>query len=599
MFLPVLLLFAGLACSAAAPLDWPNEGKSHDMSQRSYLGRLNSDGSWDQTVALESRLFMDMIQEEAVLTVSPEVLQKSGDSVSISWSHVDGAASNDWIAIYMEPYSKDQDYLDYIWANGEPSGEVTVPITNLRADLHFRYFQYVGDDAYGKVTVSNTLRFADNNEPLQGHLALTGNPTEMTVSFTSASWDTPVVQYGSHAEGLDAEAAGTSTTYSAEMMCGLPAIVKGPRNFIDPGVMHTVTLTKLSPGQRYYYRYGHPTTGSWSDVHSFVAARQPADHSEPVRILAYGDMGHPDYPGSFTTSDRLALEIDDTDFLLHFGDLSYALGRGYQWDTWMEIIQPTARQIPYMVSVGNHEYCHTAGGVNDPSGAEGNGFHPEWGNYGNDSGGECSVPVFHRFASPTNGHGVYWYSFDYAGVHVIQMSTEHDFLPGSVQYQWMEEDLASVDREVTPFIVFTGHRPMYNCEMYASDFKVANHIREAFENLLVEHGVDVALWGHYHSYQRTCRVNDNKCSMDDDPDGVVHITIGAAGAHLDGVDLYPVEWEKYTEYTFGIVRVIADPIQGDLLVEFVRNDDGEVRDFVRLAKRHGNSRSAVVVDEMH
>ena len=33
-----------------------------------------------------------------------------------------------------------------------------------------------------------------------------------------------------------------------------------------------------------------------------------------------------------------------------------------------------------------------------------------------------------------------------------------DFEPGSVQYQWMENDLASVNRSVTPFVIFTAHR---------------------------------------------------------------------------------------------------------------------------------------------
>ena len=49
-----------------------------------------------------------------------------------------------------------------------------------------------------------------------------------------------------------------------------------------------------------------------------------------------------------------------------------------------------------MVGVGNHEYDHTSGGEKDPSGAEGQGWHPSWGNYGVDSNGECGVPTVHR-----------------------------------------------------------------------------------------------------------------------------------------------------------------------------------------------------------
>ena len=41
------------------------------------------------------------------------------------------------------------------------------------------------------------------------------------------------------------------------------------------------------------------------------------------------------------------------------------------------------------------------------------------------------------------------------------LSTEHDFSPNSTQYQWLEADLKKVDRRITPWLVVSGHRPMY------------------------------------------------------------------------------------------------------------------------------------------
>ena len=87
--------------------------------------------------------------------------------------------------------------------------------------------------------------------------------------------------------------------------------------------------------------------------------------------------------------------------------------------------------------------------------------HPSWGNYGIDSLGECGVPTFQRFHMPDNGHSLFWYSFNYGSVHILHMSTEHDFTPGSDQYDWIVSDLAAVDRAVTPWVVFAGHR--YGC----------------------------------------------------------------------------------------------------------------------------------------
>lgn len=50
------------------------------------------------------------------------------------------------------------------------------------------------------------------------------------------------------------------------------------------------------------------------------------------------------------------------------------------------------------------------------------------------------------------------------------MSTEHDFDIGSEQYSFLKDHLEKVDRSVTPWLIFTGHRShdthmihTYNC----------------------------------------------------------------------------------------------------------------------------------------
>ena len=85
--------------------------------------------------------------------------------------------------------------------------------------------------------------------------------------------------------------------------------------------------------------------------------------------------------------------------------------------------------MPYMVGVGNHEQDHIFGGSKDPSGAPGDGWHPWWGNYLDDSGGECGVPMFYRFHMPDNGNGLWWYVVSltfyhfYHNYHALLMSS--------------------------------------------------------------------------------------------------------------------------------------------------------------------------------
>ena len=72
----------------------------------------------------------------------------------------------------------------------------------------------------------------------------------------------------------------------------------------------------------------------------------------------------------------------------HFGDISYACGVSGTWDAWFDLIEPYASQVPYMITIGNHEFDYSEGnGENDPSGEE--RFSPSWWNGGSDSGGEC------------------------------------------------------------------------------------------------------------------------------------------------------------------------------------------------------------------
>ena len=64
----------------------------------------------------------------------------------------------------------------------------------------------------------------------------------------------------------------------------------------------------------------------------------------------------------------------------------------------------------------------------------------------------------------------YYYSYDYGNVHVIHFTTELYYYPDQFseqnikdQYEWIQQDLktASKNREQYPWIITTGHRPMY------------------------------------------------------------------------------------------------------------------------------------------
>jgi hypothetical protein len=130
--------------------------------------------------------------------------------------------------------------------------------------------------------------------------------------------------------------------------------------------------------------------------------------------------------------------------------------------------------------------------------------------------------------------GNFWYSFDYGLAHFVAIDGETDYagspewpfardvkegetLPtagqtfitdsgpfGAVedgkindnkayaQYKWLKKDLASVDRTKTPWLIVMSHRPMYSSQV-SSYQKV---IRQAFEELMLEHHADAYLSGY-------------------------------------------------------------------------------------------------------
>jgi hypothetical protein len=234
-----------------------------------------------------------------------------------------------------------------------------------------------------------------------------------------------------------------------------------------------------------------------------------------------------------------------------------------------------------MVAVGNHEYDHTDGGGpgKDPSGVEtAHGFMPSWGNFAEDSGGECGVPTAKRFHMPSSPHsnGVFWYSFDYGLLHTVVISSEHDLSPGSPQYLFLENDLASVDRIKTPWVVLELHRPLYEGEGsggWRANNVVGKAMRDEFENLLVVHQVDLVLAGHYHEYQRTCDgLYKGQCGNG----GPIHVTVGSAGAKLDaGFELVNFWTDHFIKGEFGYGRITVAN-RTDMHFEFVLH--GPVKD---------------------
>lgn len=415
-------------------------------------------------------------------------------------------------------------------------------------------------------------------EPVQFRVAYAGTSAGESAAV---SWNTygeisgsPVLRYGLDPDNLSKSATGSSNTYATSTTWN-----------------HHVVLEGLQPDTVYYYQ----VEGSdKSRTFHFKTAIAPGTNKEFTFAAAIdlGVMGEyglstwvgdgaegPLKVGEKNTIDSLLDDFDEYDFLLHPGDIAYADYwlkqeiQGYLPNTTIEegvyvyeaLLNTYYQQMegltaykPYMVSPGNHEANCDNGGTSDKK----NNI-----TYTADicfEGQTNFTGLREHFRMPSEesgGVGPMWYSFDYGLVHFVSINTETDFedapsstgmrsgefgYPGE-QLDWLRADLAKVDREKTPWVVVTGHRPWY---IDAKKKNVCSDCQNAFESIFVDNEVDLVVMGHVHLYERNHPVAHGKVDPNglNNPKAPWYIVNGAAG-HYDGVDFAAgigADWIAYT-----------------------------------------------------
>jgi len=93
--------------------------------------------------------------------------------------------------------------------------------------------------------------------------------------------------------------------------------------------------------------------------------------------------------------------------------------------------------------------------------------------------------------------------------HFCIADSELDWQEGSEQYKFIEECLASADRQKQPWLIFISHRVLG----YSSNSWLAQHGafeepmgRETYQKFWQKYKVDIAFFGHVHNYERSCPV---------------------------------------------------------------------------------------------
>eukprot|EP01088_Endostelium_zonatum_P019381 TRINITY_DN6658_c0_g1_i2.p1 TRINITY_DN6658_c0_g1~~TRINITY_DN6658_c0_g1_i2.p1 ORF type:complete len:303 (-),score=51.76 TRINITY_DN6658_c0_g1_i2:52-960(-) len=257
------------------------------------------------------------------------------------------------------------------------------------------------------------------------------------------------------------------------------------------------------------------------------------------------------------------------DMMIHAGDIAYAgVASGADgeiediWDVWGNQIEPIASIVPYMFAVGNHE-----------------GYY-NFTSYRN------------RFIMPggnlvANSSATFWYSINHGFVHYVFISTEHDYLVNSPQYNWLKNDLKMASqnqtRKIWPWIIVVGHRPMYSSDHFEYDqHRYGAVFQKNIEPLFQEYGVDVYLSGHMHMYERSWEMKYGK-RVQKGEKGVVMVVQGTGGVFPDLEWNSPEpEWSAYRSDDWGYGRMRVS--EKELNYEFLHQENGDIVDRFSIVK---------------
>jgi hypothetical protein len=299
---------------------------------------------------------------------------------------------------------------------------------------------------------------------------------------------------------------------------------------------HKYTITALTPSSKYYYRL---TVNPNQYTGSFRAA--PPEDVNAVKFLAYGDtrtniFDHDMVDGAM--ADTFEADPNYHTFTLLSGDW---VDDGEEEQDWTEeFFNPAAlntrrlqANLPINGCIGNHEWD------------------------------DDSTPptYFDKYWPYPYVDGFYW-SFDYGPVHIgIIDQYEKSYAPGSAQYNWLVNDLASTNKE---WKFLQLHEPGYSAGHHGDN----DDVQDWIQPLCKKYRVDIVFCGHNHYYARC------------DKKGVKHITSGGGGAPLRDGSLNYSEYVEVYEKSYHFCKI---DIRGDVLAfEAVRPDSTIIDEFVLI-----------------
>ncbi len=295
---------------------------------------------------------------------------------------------------------------------------------------------------------------------------------------------------------------------------------------VPEGSQIVARISGLEPETLYCYEIGditgalyYPIGFRTAPATGKLAANDVGDGV--ISFVALGDLGK-------QSSDQYAVKEQmqrvSYDFGLLTGDIAYDDGELFAFErNYFSVYNDIIDRVPFFPASGNHDYKTNSAG-----------------------------PYRDVFVLPENGADELYYSFDWGSVHIAIIDTEK---MTDEQMAWLDDDLA---RTAQPWKIVVGHRPPYSSGYHGSD----RHVRQLLSPILERQGVQLALFGHDHNYERTNVI-----------EGVTYIVTGGGG-----IGTRPTGSSDFTAHSNQVAHFVYGEISADSLTLWAVDAAGQTFD---------------------
>jgi len=366
--------------------------------------------------------------------------------------------------------------------------------------LAYEFYNFIYDFTTDRGTPDlNTTIVYNGKVPVEATVENLRLPSGVSVTFGDNSlterninWFTKVGVTGTDIEIVPyengASFTGTPTTSGVQAQTerttrqypGIDLGVFGILNYKFFVSHHTVKLTGLESGKKYYYRVGDASRGWWSQS----GIIETADNSDSLTFIHTTDSQggiERQYEKNANALKTAYGMFPDADFLLSSGD---QVDKGTNFKQWN-----------WLFNTGSDTYMNTT-------------FAPTAGNHEKSDYSLTDYMLLGNLPNQSTETGVY-YSYDYNNAHIIVLNSNDLNSDGTLsgnQLSWLKSDAAASNAD---WKIVSIHNAVYSNGPHFDDDESAA-LRNQLATLMPQLGIDLVFEGHDHVYWRTDVMNNNE-----------------------------------------------------------------------------------------